>query len=106
MGDYISPAMATSLMEAELAWIAWILSFRIPGWCEMKASQQAALLDFAYNLGTDFYGADDFGTISRALAAKNWAAVPGAMLLYSDPGAPTHEGELARRQAEADMWAR
>jgi lysozyme len=93
-------------MEAELGWIAWILSFRIPGWCEMKPSQQAALLDFAYNLGIDFYLGDDFGTISRALQSRNWAAVPGAMLLYCDPGSPTHAGELARRQAEADIWSR
>jgi uncharacterized protein YcbK (DUF882 family) len=70
----------------------------------MAENQQAALISFAYNLGSGFYGSQGFETISKNLRAKDWQAVPDAMLLYRNPGSSFEAGLKRRRQAEGKLW--
>jgi hypothetical protein len=70
----------------------------------MSGNQQCALISFAYNLGSGFYGSEGFETISKRLKDKDWAAVPEALLLYRNPGTNVEAGLLRRRQAEGRLW--
>jgi lysozyme len=77
----------------------------IPYWGEMNDNQRGALLCFAYNLGGDFYGSSDFGTITRVLKNKEWDKVPEALKLYRNPGTNVEAGLLRRRIAEGKLWS-
>ena len=77
---------------------------KIPHWGEMNDNQRGALLCFAYNLGGDFYGSPDFGTITRVLKNKEWSKVPEALKLYRNPGTKVEAGLLRRRIAEGKLW--
>jgi hypothetical protein len=70
----------------------------------MSDQQKCALISFAYNLGSGFYGTAGFETISKRLKAKEWAKVPEALLLYRNPGTAVEAGLLRRRQAEGRLW--
>lgn len=81
------------------------LSTKIPTWGLMNNNQKAAIISFAYNLGTNFYGSEDFRSITKALSTKeNWEYVPKALLLYVNPGSPFEAGLTRRRQAEGELW--
>jgi hypothetical protein len=62
------------------------------------------LISFAYNLGTGFYGATGFETISKRLRERDWGAVPEALLLYRNPGTNVEAGLKRRRIAEGNLW--
>jgi len=82
-----------------------VLSKKIPTWGLMNSNQKAAIISFAYNLGTYFYGSNGFNTITRELGNKdNWKNVPKALLLYVNPGSTFEAGLRARRTAEGDLW--
>jgi lysozyme len=81
-----------------------VLEKSIPYWSEMNENQKGALLSFAYNLGTNFYGSSGFATISRVLREKKWSEVPKALELYRNPGSNVEAGLLRRRKAEGDLW--
>jgi hypothetical protein len=70
----------------------------------MADPQKSALVSFAYNLGSGFYGAQGFETISRCLRERDWAGVPAAIKLYRNPGTPVEAGLLRRRRAEGACW--
>lgn len=88
---------------------------KVPGWDEMHAGQQAALMSFAYNYGPGFYKpnakpTDSFYTISQDLKNKNWDNVPNSLNLYNK-GKDRKTGKkvvlpgLAKRRAEeGQMW--
>lgn len=81
------------------------LSRKIPSWWAMNDNQKAAIISFAYNLGANFYGADGFNSITRALSSRaNWPNVPAALRLYINPGSPFEVGLRRRRAAEAELW--
>lgn len=77
---------------------------RIPYWNELNDYQRGALLSFAYNLGADFYGHSNFGTITKVLRNKEWSKVPEALKLYRNPGTDVEAGLLRRRIAEGKLW--
>lgn len=84
---------------------------RIPGWEQLGANRQAALLSFAWNLGAGFYGAVGFETITRVLregAAKPeiYAQMPDALKLYIKAGGRTLPGLVERRKEEGLVWNR
>ena len=81
----------------------------IPGWQNFGANRQAALIDFAWNMGPGFYGSSGFDTITRVLrdGAANPEAYQGmraALMLYVKAGGRTLPGLVTRRTAEADLW--
>jgi len=102
-GDKINVIEADMLLRLEVDRIAERLR-TIPHWASMADPQRCALISFAYNLGTGFYGSTGFETISAALRDKDWAAVPAVMLLYRNPGSAVEAGLLRRRKAEGALW--
>lgn len=77
---------------------------KIPYWNEMNDKMKSAILDFAYNLGANFYGASGFNTITRVLREKKWNEVPAALELYRNPGSSVEAGLLRRRKREGQLW--
>lgn len=103
-GDKINVIEADLLLRQEIARIAAKLAGTVPHWKAMDDNQRSALVSFAYNLGSGFYDAQGFETISRCLRERDWAAVPAAMELYRNPGTNVEAGLLRRRRAEGKLW--
>ena len=97
----IADAMLSDLIENK---IVPALTKTIPGWKTLTANRQNALISFAYNVGWHFYGSEGFETISKALHAADYDAVPAALMLYVNAGTPAEPGLLRRREAEAKLW--
>jgi GH24 family phage-related lysozyme (muramidase) len=104
-GDKINAIEADMLLRQEVDRIAAKLRDTVPFWKEMADHQKCALISFAYNLGSGFYGAPGFETISKRLREKDWPAVPAALLLYRNPGSSFEAGLKRRREAEGKLWA-
>jgi len=104
-GDVITQAVADDMLDSHVRdALAPRLAKSIPAWPKLSASQQAALLSFAYNVGPGFYGASGFETITAALRDGRLADVPAALRLYVNPGGPSEAGLRRRREAEAKLW--
>jgi len=103
--DAISQEQADQVFATILERETWQpISRTIPFWSEMHDLMRSALCSFAYNLGSGFYGAGGFDTISRVLREKRWPEVPDALLLYVNPGTAVEAGLRRRRTAEGDLW--
>ena len=81
-----------------------VLSNTIPYWSEMNDNQKSALTSFGYNLGARFFGSPGFNTISACLSDHAWGEVPGALMLYVNPGSAFEAGLRRRREAEGRLW--
>ena len=103
-GDKVTVIEADMMLSREIDRIAEKLRVAIPYWTEMADEQKSALVSFAYNLGSGFYGAPGFETISRCLREKDWAGVPSALELYRNPGSSVEAGLLRRRKAESALF--
>ena len=75
---------------------------QVVGLCPGADSPQrlAALIDFAYNLGT---GALRASTLRRKVNAGDWDAVPAEFLKWNRAGGKVQRGLTLRRQAEATV---
>jgi GH24 family phage-related lysozyme (muramidase) len=104
-GDKITTTEAERLLEYAVDKIAKHLATVIPHWIGMLVTQQSAIISFAYNLGTYFYGNPGFNTITTCLRDKKWKEVPDALKLYRNPGTDVEAGLLRRRVAEGDLWS-
>ena len=103
-GQIITQAEADSELMGQVGQFQTHLATSIPGWGQLKANQKAALISFAWNCGSGFYGTDGFNTITRTLREKAYANVPAALLLYVNPGTNVEAGLRRRRLAEGAMW--
>ncbi len=103
-GDKNTVIEAYMFVRTKIDQIAKKLSETVPHWSAMTDGQQSALISFAYNLGTGFYGSGGFETISKRLRERDWDAVPDALLLYRNPGTNVEAGLKRRRIAEGDLW--
>jgi GH24 family phage-related lysozyme (muramidase) len=103
-GDKITVIEADMFMRTEVDQIAEKVGKTVPFWSEMTDGQQSALIDFAYNLGSGFYGTTGFETINKRLRERDWNAVPAAFELYRNPGTNVEAGLLRRRRAEGALW--
>ena len=103
-GDKITVIEADMFVRTEIDQIAKKLSETVPHWSAMTDGQQSALISFAYNLGSGFYGSNGFETISKRLRERDWDAVPAALELYRNPGTNVEAGLLRRRRAEGKLW--
>ena len=81
-----------------------VLKNTIPFWEQMNDNQKSALTSFGYNLGANFFGNPGFNTISAVLRDRAWAEVPGALMLYTNPGSAFEAGLRRRREAEGHLW--
>jgi len=104
-GDKINMIEADMMLRGEVDRIAAVLGRQVPFWAEMTDGQKCALISFAYNCGTGFYGASGYNTMTRVLRDKNWADVPAAMMLYINPGSSVEVGLRRRRTEEGKLWA-
>jgi len=103
-GDKITVIEADMFVRTEIDQIAKKLSETVPHWSAMTDGRQSALISFAYNLGSGFYGSSGFETISKRLRERDWSAVPAALELYRNPGTNVEAGLLRRRRAEGELW--
>ena len=103
-GDKITQAQADELLISQIEKEFLPKLSKIPYWSEMSDGKRAALLSFSYNLGADFYGSEDFTTISNRLKNKEWDKVPDALYLYRNPGSNVEAGLARRRKAEGKIW--
>jgi GH24 family phage-related lysozyme (muramidase) len=104
-GDKLNRVEADMLLRQEVDRIAGKLRETVPHWREMADHQQCALVSFAYNLGSGFYGSTGFETISQRLADRAWNQIPATMLLYRNPGTNVEAGLRRRREAEGALWS-
>ncbi len=103
-GDRISQEDGDALLQQTIDGIVAALAGSIPYWSAMKEHQQSALISFAFNLGSYFYGQGGFETISRSLRERTYKSVPAALLLYCNPGSAFEAGLRRRRKAEGMLW--
>ena len=104
LGDKITQAQADVLLLSQIEKEFLPKLSKIPYWSDMSDGKRGALLSFAYNLGANFYGSDDFGTITRRLKSREWAKVPDALYIYRNPGSNVEAGLARRRIAEGKLW--
>ena len=104
LGQKISQKVADDLLISQIKNEFLPTLSKIPYWSEMSDGKRAALLSFAYNLGSGFYGSADFTTISNRLKNKEWDKVPDALYLYRNPGSNVEAGLARRRKAEGECW--
>jgi lysozyme len=103
-GDKISQQLADQLLLERLTKDELLLSKRIPDWNLMNDNQRAALISFTYNCGSNWFGSQGFGTITKVIHERNYSKVAGALMLYVNPGGPTEVGLRRRRKAEGDLF--
>jgi GH24 family phage-related lysozyme (muramidase) len=104
-GQTISRELANAELQRQAEACVNHLASTIPYWSSMNADRRCALLDFAWNLGSDFYGDEpNFTSITRDLKNHDWSQVPQTLLLYCNPGSSVEAGLRRRRQAEANLW--
>ena len=105
LGDTITQKEADELLIAQCESQFLPALSKIPHWNEMNENQKGALLSFAYNLGSGFYGSGNFNTITSRLKNKEWDKVPDALYLYRNPGSNVEAGLARRRKAEGKLWS-
>lgn len=105
-GDVITAKGADGLLYFWIEKSFWPEVAKVPYFLDMSDEQRGSLLSFAYNLGADFYGHEDFTTISRYLNDKDWEKVPDALVLYRNPGSSVEAGLKRRRVAEGALWSK
>ena len=104
-GEKVTPERAEELMRASIEKQITPQMEKIPGWDEMDAGKQAALLSFGYNVGHGFYGRRGFETISSQLKNKEWDKIPETLKLYNKGGGKVLPGLVTRRAEEGKLWS-
>lgn len=104
LGESITQQEADDLLMIQLENSYLPPMQKIPVWNELNANQQGALLSFGYNLGANFYGSDNFKSITRVLRDKQWDEIEETFLKYRNPGSNVEAGLKRRRQAEAKLF--
>ncbi|MDD1414770.1 peptidoglycan-binding protein [Dolichospermum sp. ST_con] len=104
LGETITKAQAEELLISQLENSYLPPMQKIPVWNELNANQQGALLSFGYNLGANFYGSDNFKSMTRVLRDKQWDEIEETFLKYRNPGSNVEAGLKRRRQAEAKLF--
>ena len=104
LGQKISQKVADDLLINQIKNEFLPTLSKIPYWSEMTDGKRGALLSFAYNLGSGFYGSGNFSSITARLKNKEWDKVPDALYLYRNPGSNVEAGLARRRKAEGKLW--
>ena len=104
-GQTITRELADEMLQGRVEADATRMATRVPGWDRLMVGQRAAMLSFAYNLGSDWYGGEGFTTISECFRSGRLGDVPAALMLYRNPGTNVELGLGRRRRAEGLVWA-
>mgnify|MGYP002777038767 CR=1 FL=1 len=104
LGESISQQEADELLiyQLETSYLPDLM--KIPCWSELNPNQQGALLSFGYNLGSKFYGASNFESMTRVLKNRDWANIRETFIKYRNPGTNVEQGLRRRREAEAELF--
>ncbi|WP_207714109.1 DUF4231 domain-containing protein [Scytonema sp. UIC 10036] len=104
LGESISQQEADELLiyQLETSYLPDLM--KIPCWSELNPNQQGALLSFGYNLGSKFYGASNFESMTRVIKNRDWANIRETFLKYRNPGSNVEQGLRRRREAEAELF--
>lgn len=103
-GDTITETESLARLREEVIKLNDRLLKEIPDAIHLPTYCYIALISFAFNVGTYFYGANGFNTISKALENKLWDQVPEALMLYVNQGTAVEAGLIKRRNKEASLW--
>ena len=103
LGDTLTEQMAASYLQEECDRIIATLKRTIPRWEMLEQNQQAALVSFAYNLGSNFYGSEGFDTITRMLKSGDFRDAARIFGLYTNQGVA---GLVTRRKKEAELFCK
>ncbi|KYC37302.1 lysin [Scytonema hofmannii PCC 7110] len=104
LGESISQKEADELLIHQLERNYLPDLAKIPCWGELNTNQQGALLSFGYNLGSKFYGAPNFNSMTTVLQNRDWSKIRETFIKYRNPGTNVEKGLLTRRQAEAELF--
>lgn len=111
LGDVCSREACRGYLEQSLREEVVPALERVPGWSWMTADQRAVLVSFAWNLGSHFYGAPGFESITKVLreGATNptsYQRMPQVLDLYVNAGGRPLPGLVNRRREEGLIWSR
>ena len=107
LGETCTQEQADAMLEGTIRQSILPALAQIPNWGGMSDDQRGALVSFAYNLGSRFYGSGgDFATITACLRDHKWEQVPQALMLYVNPGSSVEAGLRRRRAAEGARWSK
>lgn len=106
LGDRITQEEADNLLIYQLEKNYLPKLEKIPHWHEFNENQQGAIISFAWNLGADFYGSENFDTITYILKTRKYDRLPLAFTLYCNPGSSCYEGLKRRRLAEGELFTK
>ncbi len=104
LGEVITQEEADNLLMTQLENDYLPPMEQIPGWQQLNANQQGALLSFGYNLGARFFGNPNFQSMTRVLQNKQWEQIEETFLKYRNPGSNVEQGLKRRRIAEAKLF--
>lgn len=102
MGDTITPQAAEKLYEHHVQTTTEQLN-QSEAYRALDPATKAGLVSFAFNVGPNFIGHKNFGTITRAIEAGDSQGIRDAMKLYVNPGTSTEAGLRRRRAAEIGL---
>ncbi|MHC5779315.1 lysozyme [Nostoc sp.] len=108
LGETITESVADSMLIMQLERDYLPPLQKIPAWNDLTENQKGAVLSFAYNLGSNFYLASGFTSISTLLKNperwKDVKEVTRVFSLYCNPGSNVEAGLRRRRVAESKLW--
>ncbi|MEM9162698.1 MAG: peptidoglycan-binding protein, partial [Cyanobacteria bacterium P01_F01_bin.4] len=76
---------------------------KIPAWSTFNDSQRGAIVSFAYDVGTDFYGAAGFEALTRVLKEGQWDQLEATLVTHHATDSSAEAG-LKRRLSEAELF--
>ena len=102
MGDTITPQAADELFDHHYQTTVESLNEN-EAFSRLDPATQGALTSFSYNVGPNFIGHKNYGSITSAIESGDKAQIGDAMNMYVNPGTSTEAGLRRRRAAEIDL---
>jgi len=102
LGDTITPQAADELFDHHYQTTVENLN-QNEAFRRLDPATQGALTSFSYNVGPNFIGHKNFGSITSAIESGDKAQIGDAMNMYVNPGTSTEAGLRRRRTAEIGL---
>ena len=102
MGDSVTQQEADDLYQHHVQTTTEKLN-QSDAFRRLDPGTQASLTSFAFNVGPNFIGGKNFGTITRAIESGDKSEIASAMKLYVNPGSSVEAGLRRRRAAEIEL---
>ena len=102
MGETITPQAADELYDHHVQTTTEKLN-ESEAYRRLDPATQAGLTSFAFNVGPNFIGHKNYGTITSAIESGDTQAIQDSMNLYVNPGSSTEAGLRRRRAAEIGL---